>query len=105
MAESKSLRMELSEFSIMQTLGIGSFGRVRLAQHRETKIYYALKILKKSEVVRLKQVDHIMSENDILAKIDHPFMVNMLGLTQNDRYLYLVLEYVQGGELFTYLRS
>eukprot|EP01017_Pseudomicrothorax_dubius_P046202 TRINITY_DN8106_c0_g1_i3.p1 TRINITY_DN8106_c0_g1~~TRINITY_DN8106_c0_g1_i3.p1 ORF type:complete len:281 (-),score=88.91 TRINITY_DN8106_c0_g1_i3:204-1046(-) len=64
-----------------------------------------MKILKKAEIIRLKQVDHIMSEYKILGMINHPFIVNLEGFCQDDRYLYLVLEFISGGELFTYLRS
>jgi serine/threonine protein kinase len=66
--------------------------------------YYALKILKKSEIIRLKQVEHIKSEVKILSHLQHPFIVNMLGQFQDDRKLYMVLEYVPGGELFSHLR-
>ena len=54
---------------------VGSFGRVRLALNKKTKEYLALKILKKAEIIKLKQVDHVISENTILADIDHPFLV------------------------------
>jgi len=62
-------------------------------------------MLKKAEILRLKQVDHIISENTILSNISHPFLIKMLGFSQDERFLYFVLEYVQGGELFTYLRN
>ena len=62
-------------------------------------------MLKKAEILRLKQVDHIISENTILSNINHPFLIRMVGFAQDERYLYFVLEYVQGGELFTYLRN
>jgi protein kinase X len=61
--------------------------------------------MKKSEIIKLKQVDHILSEITILNQIDHPFCINMIGITQNERYLYIAMEYVPGGELFTYLRT
>ena len=64
-----------------------------------------MKILKKAEILRLKQVDHVISEFGILREINHPFLVNMLGFSQDDRYLYFSLEYIPGGELFTYLRN
>jgi serine/threonine protein kinase len=54
---------------------IGSFGRVRLAKENKTKKFYAIKILKKAEIIRLKQVDHIVSECCILGMINHPFIV------------------------------
>ena len=56
---------------------IGSFGRVRLARNKKTGDYYAMKILKKQDIIKLKQVDHVISENTILADIDHPFLVRM----------------------------
>jgi protein kinase A len=54
---------------------IGSFGRVRLARNKKTGEYFAMKILKKADIIKLKQVDHVISENTILADIDHPFLV------------------------------
>ena len=53
----------------------GSFGRVRLAKHKKTAKIYAIKMLKKSEIIRLKQVDHIHSEYNILSQLSHPFIV------------------------------
>jgi len=57
------------------------------------------------EIIKSKQTDHIMNEIKILGAINHPFIITFDGFTQDDRYLYLVLELVNGGELFTYLRS
>ena len=67
----------LDEFEILETLGTGTFGRVRLVKHKATGKFYALKALKKSEVIRLKQVEHIRSEKDILSRIDHSFIVHL----------------------------
>jgi protein kinase A len=67
---------------------------------------FALKILRKTDVIRLKQLDHVRHERSILADVaGHPFITNMVA-TFSDRYsLYMVLDYVPGGELFTYLRK
>jgi len=89
----------------METLGTGTFGRVRLAQHKKTGTYFALKILKKHEVIRLKQVEHVLSERAILNEINHPFIVTMSAAFQDARNLYMTLEYVIGGELFSHLRK
>ena len=63
-------------------------------------------MLKKSEIIRLKQVDHIYSEYSILSLLSHPFIVELKGITINDpKILYFVLEYIAGGELFTILRT
>jgi len=83
----------------------GSFGRVRLAQHKTTGQFIALKILKKAEILKLKQADHVQSEVNILNTIDHPFLIKMHGVSQDDKYLILYLDYIPGGELFNYLRS
>ena len=97
--------LNLGDYEVLQTLGAGSFGRVRLARHKASNRYVAIKSLKKAEIIRIKQVDHVISENNILANVSHPFIVYMDGFTQDSRYLYLVLEFVSGGELFTYLRG
>jgi len=51
---------------------------VRLCKNKKTGEYYAMKILKKADIIKLKQVDHVISENTILADIDHPFLVRSL---------------------------
>ncbi|KAJ3360787.1 serine/threonine protein kinase, AGC [Allomyces javanicus] len=98
-------RLHLGDFQLLETLGTGTFGRVHLARHRSaTNQYYAMKVLAKTDVVRLKQVAHINSERAILARVHHPFLVNMVATFHDARNLYMLLEYVSGGELFTYLR-
>merc|ERR1711871_1415813 len=92
------------EFEIMDTLGTGTFGRVRLVKYRKDNKWMAMKILKKAEIIRLKQVEHIKAEKTILGSINHPFIVNMFGAFQDERCLYMLMEYVIGGELFSHLR-
>jgi protein kinase A len=94
----------VADFLLGKTLGTGSFGRVRHARFKDTDEYVALKILKKAAVVRLKQIDHIMSEKSILKAIAHPFIVSLQGSFQDSLCLYLALEFVPGGEFFSYLR-
>lgn len=105
---SKDNPLKIDHFNIGKTLGTGSFGRVRYVDYKagnpEVDIY-ALKILKKMAIIRLKQVDHINSEKEILWQLEHPFIVQLYGTFHDSRYLYLVLEYVVGGEFFTHLRK
>ena len=106
------LGMVLEDVSTLATLGTGTFGRVRLVKitnldilaKTKPKEYFAMKILKKSEIMRLKQVQHILSEVNLLAKIRHPFIVNMWDYFQDQNICYMILEYIAGGELFSYLR-
>ncbi len=97
--------LSLADFDLGVTLGTGSFGRVRFAKHKASKTRWAIKALKKCEVVRLQQVEHCLAEKAILLSLDHPFVVKLGGRFQDDRYLYLVLEYVMGGEFFSALRK
>jgi protein kinase A len=55
----------------------GSFGRVLLAKNKKSGEYFAIKRLKKADIIKLRQVDHVISENTILADIDHPFLVRI----------------------------
>lgn len=95
----------LQDFEIGVTLGTGSFGRVRLATHKASKTIWAIKMLKKVEVVRLQQVEHMISEKTILKRVAHPFIVNLSATFQDSRYLYMALEFIVGGEFFTHLRK
>jgi len=65
--------------------GTGTFGRVVLVQHAPSQEYFALKMLTISEVLKLKQVDHVKNEKDVLSTIRHPFIVNMYAAI---RYVY-----------------
>eukprot|EP00605_Chrysophyceae_sp_TOSAG23-4_P002717 GSChrysophyteH1.ASY1.ANO1.2996.1 assembled CDS len=95
----------LSDFELGVTLGTGSFGRVRFVTHKGTGSFWALKMLKKAEVIRLQQVEHMISEKTILSSLDHPFIVRLAGTFQDVKFLYMVLEYIVGGEFFTHLRK
>jgi protein kinase A len=69
-------KLKLSEYSMFDTLGTGSFGRVKLAKHKGSEKYYAIKIMKKQVIIKSKQVTHIMNEIRILSIMNHPFAVN-----------------------------
>jgi len=103
-------------FELGQTLGTGSFGRVKVARYlkadpkatMDDSQYVpprvAIKCLKKAAIIKLKQVDHITNEKNILLMLEHPLTVRCFGAFHDQRYLYLILELVQGGEFFTHLR-
>lgn len=95
------------DFDLRATVGTGTFGRVRVVKIKGSKdrTPMALKIMKKSEVIRLKQVEHVKAETGILRDIAHPFIVNLLAAFQDERRLFLLLEFVNGGELFSHLRK
>jgi len=97
-------QVNLADFDMIRTLGCGSFGRVKLAKYKQDGKMYAVKFMKKQEIIKLKQVDHINNEKRLMAQIDFPFIVNMVGYTKDDRYVYIVMECITGGELFVHLR-
>ena len=71
-------KVNLSDYDLTTTLGTGSFGRVMLCKNKKSGEYFAMKRLKKADIIKLRQVDHVISENTILADIDHPFLVSYL---------------------------
>lgn len=66
---------------------------------------YAMKSMFKSEIIRLKQVEHTKSEIKILRALSHPFIVNMHTFFQDREAIHLILEFVIGGEMFSRLRD
>lgn len=98
----------IADFDIGVTLGTGSFGRVRFATHGGTNQHFAIKMLRKSDVIRYHQVEHISSEKEILNELSrdqHPFIVNLAASFQDSCYIYMVIECVIGGEFFSHLRN
>jgi serine/threonine protein kinase len=97
--------LKKSDFVIGATLGTGSFGRVRLVTHKQSESVWALKVLPKADVFRLKQVEHVLNERHLLSRLKHPNAVSLGGAFQDERCLYLVLSFAVGGELYRHLRT
>lgn len=98
-------KYSLVDFEILRTLGTGSFGRVHLVQSRHNKRFYAIKVLKKAQVVKMKQVEHTNDERRMLGEVKHPFLITLWGTFQDAKNLYMVMDFVEGGELFSLLRK
>ncbi|KAK6640980.1 Serine/threonine-protein kinase Sgk3 [Polyplax serrata] len=95
-----------SDFDFLRVIGQGSFGKVLLAKHKAENKYYAVKVLKKKQVIRKNEAKHIMSERNVLLKtLNHPFLVGLHYSFQTTEKLYFVLDYVNGGELFFHLQK
>jgi protein kinase A len=97
-------RYSLADFELLRTLGTGSFGRVHLVQSQHNSRFYAIKVLKKAQVVRMKQVEHTNDERRMLSEVKHPFLITLWGTFQDAKNLYMVMDFVEGGELFSLLR-
>ncbi|KAG6029318.1 hypothetical protein E4U40_000562 [Claviceps sp. LM458 group G5] len=98
-------KYSLADFEILRTLGTGSFGRVHLVQSKHNQRFYAIKVLKKAQVVKMKQVEHTNDERRMLSDVKHPFLITLWGTFQDWRSLYMVMDFVEGGELFSLLRK
>ncbi|KAI1505596.1 Pkinase-domain-containing protein [Biscogniauxia marginata] len=98
-------KYSLNDFDLLRTLGTGSFGRVHLVQSKHNQRFYAVKVLKKAQVVKMKQVEHTNDERRMLGEVKHPFLITLWGTFQDARNLYMVMDFVEGGELFSLLRK
>ena len=97
--------LSLDDFEQGVTLGMGSYGRVRYYEERASSVPWAIKALRKTQVMRLSQEEHVILECDLLKSLRHPFIVHCAGSFQSPAYLYLVLDFVPGGTLGTRLRG
>lgn len=95
----------LTDFAIQRTLGTGSFGRVHLVQSKHNQRFYAIKVLKKAQVVKMKQIEHTNDERRMLQRVKHPFLITLWGTFQDSKNLYMVMDFIEGGELFSLLRK
>lgn len=107
-----SRQLRIQDFELIKTLGTGTFARVWLAclaggsrNSNECRVF-ALKILRKADIIRLKQVEHIRNERSTLAAVaGHPFITTLITTFSDRDCLYMLLDYCPGGEVFRYLRA
>lgn len=95
---------DMGQVEVFHTIGAGGHGKVKLARARSDQVYFALKCMKKAHLIRAQQVDHVHSELQIQKSLSHPFIVRLLGYSQDNTNLYFALELINGGDLFTHIR-
>ncbi|KAL8114011.1 CBL-interacting serine/threonine-protein kinase 9-like isoform X1 [Apium graveolens] len=93
-------RMRVGKYEIGKTLGEGSFGKVKFGRHVETGQSVAIKIIARDHVLRHKMVDQIKREISTMKLIKHPNVINLIEVMASKTKIFIVLEYVDGGELF-----
>ncbi|KAL5981569.1 hypothetical protein ACLOJK_015631 [Asimina triloba] len=98
-------RTSIDDFDILKPISKGAFGKIFLARKRTTGDLFAIKILKKLDMIRKNDIEHILAERDILIAVRNPFVVRFYySFTCSDN-LYLVMEYLNGGDLYSLLRK
>ena len=101
--QSPKVKLSRLDFEDIKLLGIGSFGKVLLVRKNSNSKLYAMKILKKQKLRKTNQQEHTKSERNLLVKLNSPFIVTLYYAFQDKIHLYIVTEFMQGGELFFHL--
>lgn len=101
----KSVEVGPSSFQKIKLLGRGDVGKVFLVREKKTGKLYAMKVLSKKEMIQRKKIKRALTEQEILATANHPFIVTLHHSFQSDDYLYHCMEYCMGGEFFRALQS
>ncbi|XP_050251719.1 uncharacterized protein LOC126698492 isoform X2 [Quercus robur] len=96
-------KMGADDFELLTMIGKGAFGEVRICRERNSGQVYAMKKLKKSEMLRRGQVEHVRAERNLLAEVDSNCIVKLYCSFQDDEFLYLIMEYLPGGDMMTLL--
>ena len=96
-------KIGIDDFTIIKLLGKGAYAKVLLVQRKSDSEYFAMKVLKKREITEKKEESHILSERAILESSKSSFIVQLKYAFQSPSKLYMVIEFMQGGELFFHL--
>ena len=98
-----TFRMKVGHWMLGKTLGEGTFGKVKLGVHLLTGERVAVKVLEKDRITDKGDVKRVTREIQILKHMQHPHIVNLLEVVERPRHIFLVTEYVAGGELFEFI--
>lgn len=102
--ENKGRSLNMDDFDLLKVVGKGSFGKVMQVRKKDTGRIYALKTIRKAHIISRSEVAHTLAERSVLAQINNPFIVPLKFSFQSPEKLYLVLAFVNGGELFHHLQ-
>ncbi|PSR70509.1 hypothetical protein PHLCEN_2v13660 [Hermanssonia centrifuga] len=101
---SSGASLTIDDFELITVIGKGSFGKVMQVRKRDTSRIYALKTIRKQHIVERGEITHTLAERLVLARVNNPFIVPLKFSFQSEQKLYLVLAFVNGGELFHHLQ-
>uniref|UniRef100_A0A7M4EH50 non-specific serine/threonine protein kinase n=1 Tax=Crocodylus porosus TaxID=8502 RepID=A0A7M4EH50_CROPO len=95
----RALQMKAEDYDVVKVIGRGAFGEVQLVRHKLTQKVYAMKLLSKFEMIKRSDSAFFWEERDIMAFANSPWVVQLFCAFQDDKYLYMVMEYMPGGDL------
>ncbi|RUS13819.1 kinase-like domain-containing protein [Endogone sp. FLAS-F59071] len=102
--EQKNIPLMVDAFDLLKVIGKGSFGKVYQVRKKDTNRIYAMKVIRKAHIISRSEVTHTLAERTVLAQINNPFIVPLKFSFQSPDKLYLVLAFINGGELFHHLQ-
>ena len=91
---------KISDFILMKELGVGSYGRVILVQHKITQAKYAIKCIDKRNKVNIEEKPYFRREIEIMYRVHHPNVVKLFGHFEDNKYCYFIMEYIPGGNVY-----
>ncbi|CAH2246102.1 rho-associated kinase 2 isoform X1 [Pelobates cultripes] len=98
-SEVRRLQMKAEDYDVVKVIGRGAFGEVQLVRHKSTQKVYAMKLLSKFEMIKRSDSAFFWEERDIMAFANSPWVVQLSSAFQDDKHLYMVMEYMPGGDL------
>ena len=91
---------KISDFIVLKELGVGSYGRVMLVQHKITQAKYAIKCIDKRNKVNIEEKPYFRREIEIMYRVHHPNVVKLFGHFEDNKYCYFIMEYIPGGNVY-----
>ena len=100
-----NVKLTVDDFNQLKTLGKGSFGKVVLVSLKKNNKLYAMKILDKAKIKKRKQEAHTITERNLMVRVNNPFVVRIHSAFQDEKNLYILTEFMQGGEMFFHIQK
>ncbi|XP_060535747.1 serine/threonine-protein kinase N isoform X4 [Cylas formicarius] len=107
-SQTQAASMGVDHFRLISVLGRGHFGKVILSQYKNTGEYFAIKALKKGDIISRDEVESLLSEKrifEVANSVRHPFLVNLFACFQTDAHVCFVMEYAAGGDLMMHIHA
>ena len=98
-------KIQLEDLEYHRNLGVGSYGIVSLVKNKKNDYFYAIKNISVKQIISCKLMDNLELEKSILLRVDHPFIVKLVKTLKDQKYIYYLMDYLKGIELFYVIRD